>query len=143
MSYLEEYGAAEAKRERREKRIKRGILILLAALVVAGALYYSFKNYRQEERVKQFLAALERGDYPTAYSFWGCRVEAPCPNYDYKSFLEDWGPSSSIGKLQSYKLDTSHERGSGVVIGVHLNGRREVKLWVEKSNGVLGFAPPL
>ena len=140
MGYLDEYGVKEAGRER---QIKRTLLILLAVLVLGGSLSYWLKNYRQEKRVKEFLAVLEREDYPAAYTFWGCRVEAPCTNYDYKSFLEDWGPSSPTGKLRAYRLKSSHERGSGVEIAVVLNDRQEVKLWVEKSNGIVGFAPPL
>jgi hypothetical protein len=144
MSYLDDYGAAEAEKERRGRQVRRALLVVLALIVVAGALYLWFKNYRQEQRVEEFLALLQRGDYPAAYTFWGCKVEAPCPNYDYKSFLEDWGASSPIGKVNSFKLGRSRETGSGVVIEVTINqGAKPVRIWVEKSNGVLGFAPLL
>jgi hypothetical protein len=144
MSYLEDYGAAEAQKERRGRQIRRALLVLLGLAVVAGSLYLWFKNYRQEQRVEGFLALLQKGDYPTAYTFWGCKVAAPCPNYDYKSFLEDWGPSSPIGKVNSFRLGRSRETGSGVVVEVRINqGAKPVRIWVEKSNGVLGFAPLL
>lgn len=142
MGYLDEYGESEAKRERRIQVIKRIVVALLILLAVAGVLYYRFKNYKEEKRVDAFLAALERGDYAAAYTFWGCRVESPCPNYDYKGFLEDWGEKSSIGKLQSFKLVKSHGQGSGVIVTVSLNGRAPVRLWVEKKDQILGFAPP-
>jgi hypothetical protein len=142
MGYLEEYTAKESDRAQRTERLKRGLTLVIATLAVAGVLFYWLKNYKQEKRAEEFLTVLEHGDYPAAYRYWGCRVEAPCPNYNYQSFLEDWGPASAIGKLQSHRLVGSHERGSGVVIGVALNNRPEVKLWVEKSTGVLGFAPP-
>src|SRR5574341_2391580 len=142
MGYLDEYGEKEAVRERKIQRIKRSLAVFAVLLVVAGALFYTFKNYRQEKRVKEFLALLEREEYATAYTLWGCRVEAPCPSYSYKDFLEDWGPQSEIGKLRSYRLRSSQARGSGVEIAVVLNERPEKKLWVEKSSGVLGFAPP-
>ena len=144
MGYLDDYAASEAQRERRERQRKQAFRALVIVVVVAGLLYYWFKNYREEDRVKQFLATLERGDYPAAYAFWGCRVESPCANYDYKSFLEDWGsdPPSKIGKLRSYRLGASHESGSGVIIAVAVNDRPAIKLWVEKKDGMVGFAPP-
>ncbi len=142
MGYLDEYAEKGLAEERRARKIKRALLSLLVCLVITGALYYWFKNYKEEKRVQEFMTALERGDYAAAYSYWGCKVEAPCPNYDYKSFLEDWGPNSPVGKVQSYRMGISHERGSGVVIPVSINGRKPVVLLVEKSNGVLGFAPP-
>jgi len=138
MSYLDEYGVADA---RREKLQKRSLLTLLTVLVVGGVLYLWFKNYTEESRVNQFLAQLERGDYPAAYTFWGCRVESPCPNYDYQNFLEDWGPKSPLGKLRSHRLGRSREKGSGVEIPLVLNDQPEVRLWVEKKDGVLGFSP--
>ena len=138
MGFLNEFGVEAA---RREKRFQRALLTLLAVLAAAGFLYFWFKNYREERRADEFLATLQRGDYAAAYAFWGCRVESPCPNYDHKSFLEDWGPSSSIGKLQSYRLVRSSERGSGVVVTVELNGQQRIRLWVEKKDGVLGFSP--
>ncbi len=142
MGYLDEYSEKETQRERQRVRLKRALLITGAVLVMAGILLFLFKNYREERRVKDFLSLLERGDYQTAYSLWGCRPEAPCPNYTYKDFLEDWGAQGEVGRLQSYRLRMSRERGSGVMVPVILNGRVEKKLWVEKSNGVLGFAPP-
>ena len=141
MGYLNEFGVKETQQERRRKRV---LLIGLAILAVVGSLYYEFKNIREERRVKDFLAVLQRGDYSAAYAFWGCKVEAPCPNYDFKSFQEDWGPNppSKIGKLRSYRLGTSHARGSGVIVPAVINDGSPIQLWVEKSNQVLGFAPP-
>jgi len=138
MGYMDQYGVAEARKER---RIRAAVLSLLAVLAAAGSLYLFFKNYPQEQRVKQFLAAVQMGDYPAAYTFWGCTVESPCKNYDYRSFLEDWGPSSRIGPLKSHRLGVSRARGSGVEIPVALNGRPPFNLWVERKDNVLGFAP--
>ena len=140
MSYLDTYGVADARKERRNRRI---LLTLVAIVVVSGSLFLWFKNYRQEQRVREFLALLERGDYPAGYSMWGCKVEAPCTHYDYKSFLEDWGSASPVGQVKSYRLGRSRETGSGVIISVIINGGKPIRLWVETSNGVLGFAPSL
>jgi hypothetical protein len=141
MGYLDTYGVAEARKERMRRRV---ILTLLAVFAVSGSLYLWFKNYRQEQRVREFLVLLERGDYPAAYAMWGCKVEAPCSSYDYKSFLEDWGENSPIGKVRSFKLGRSREQGSGVIVNVTINNApKPVRLWVEKSTGILGFAPSL
>src|SRR5262249_40730543 len=134
-----------ARREQKVRQRKRALVLLLGLLVLAGAFYFWFKNYPEEKVVKGFLASLVRGDGPTAYTFWGCKVESPCPNYSYKDFLEDWGPnrSSQVGKVESYRLGMSRERGSGVVVPVVINDRIGKRLWVEKSSRVLGFAPPI
>src|SRR5262249_51987713 len=138
MGDLDEYGEKEAQREHKVRRVKRALVTTASVLVVAAVLFFFLKNYREERRVKEFLGLLERGDYQTAYSFWGCRPEAPCPNYTYKDFLEDWGERGEVGKVRSYRLQMSRERGSGVTVPVILNGRVEKKLWVEKKDGVLG-----
>ena len=143
MSYLNDYSAAAARQERRDRLLARMALGLLALLVIVGSLYLWFKNYRQEQAARQFLTLLQREDYPNAYALWGCKVETPCPHYDYKSFQEDWGPSSAAGKVRSFRLGRSRETGSGVIIPVVVNDRPPVKLWVETKTGVLGFAPPL
>ncbi len=143
MGYLDDYAEKGAEAARRERARRRTLLSILAVLLVAGSLYFWFKNYREEKRIQEFLAALQRSDYPAAYSFWGCRVETPCPNYNYKDFMDDWGPKGEVGPVSSFRLGTSHERGSGVVITVELNGRLQRKLWVEKKTEVVGFAPPM
>lgn len=140
MSYLDDYGVADARKERRNRRI---LLTLVAIVVLSGSLYLWFKNHRQEQRVREFLGLLERGDHPAAYSMWGCKVEAPCTHYDYKSFLEDWGPASPVGQVKSFRLGRSRATGSGVVITVTVNEGKPLRLWVETSTGILGFAPSL
>lgn len=139
MGYLDEFGVEETRRER---RIKRTVAVVVAAAALAGAGYFWFKNYSQEKRAKEFLAALERRDYAQAYTYWGCRQESPCTNYDYKSFLEDWGPAySPVDKPIFPRFVCSHECGSGVVVSVGVEGREDLLLWVEKKDGVLSFSP--
>jgi len=58
MEYLDGYGIADA---RREKLFKGVVVTLLVSVVVGSLLYVWFKNYPQERRVKQFLAAVEAG----------------------------------------------------------------------------------
>ena len=142
MGYLDAYAEREARHERLTSTLQRILRIGLVVLVVGGSLYLWFKNYKEEQRAAGFLAALQRGDYPAAYGFWGCTVEKPCPNYSYQDFTEDWGPASKIGKVTSYRVGRSRERGTGVIVAVQINNQQPLGLWVEKKDGVVGFAPP-
>ena len=142
MGYLDAYAEHEARHERFTSTIQRILRVGLVVIVVAGSLYAWFKNYKEEKRVEGFLAELQRGDYPRAYSFWGCSVEKPCSNYSYQDFIEDWGPKSKIGKVNSYRVGRSRERGTGVIVAVQVNNQQPLGLWVEKKDGVVGFAPP-
>lgn len=138
MGYLDGYGVVDA---RREKIFKTAVVTLLIAIVAGSLLYVWFKNYPQEQRVKQFLAALQAGNYQEAYGFWGCSVEQPCPTYPYDAFLDDWGEQSPLGKVNSFSLGRSSQQGSGVIVEVEINGKRGPELWVEKKTGVVGFSP--
>ena len=138
MEYLDGYGIADA---RREKLFKGAVVTLLVSVALGSLLYVWFKNYPQERRVKQFLAAIEAGDYEHAYTFWGCSVEQPCPTYPYDAFLVDWGEKSPLGPVKTFSLGRSSEQGTGVIIEVEINGKPQPELWVEKQTGVVGFSP--
>ena len=142
MGYLDDYAEIEARRARVFFLLGRTLKIALAVLVVGGSLYLWFKNYNEEKRAEGFLTQLQGGNYPQAYSFWGCTVENPCPTYSYEDFLEDWGPAGKIGKVNSYRLGRSRAQGTGVTVAVQINNQEPLGLWVEKKDGVVGFAPP-
>lgn len=138
MDFLAEYGQAD----RRYEKIITIVGYTLLAAIVAGSIYWLFfRNWREERRVDQFLALLEQQRYEQAYEFWGCSVEQPCPNYSYEKFMEDWGPASPLGAVNSYEVGRSYAQESGVIILVQVNGRRIPNLWVERDNRVIGFSP--
>ena len=93
--YLDQYGAGE---ERRNRIIIRSILAVLGTAFVVTLGWYLLLNHHQEGVVKEFVAALKRGDTQGAYRGWGCLVNFsgpganPCPDYTYERFLKDWGP---------------------------------------------------
>ena len=89
--FLDNYGVVD---ERREKRVKRILYTVLTLAVVGGGLWFLFRNYKEESRVKEFLSLLERRDYKTAYGLWGCTDATPCRDYGYTRFVEDWGPTA-------------------------------------------------
>jgi hypothetical protein len=133
--YLDTYGAGE---EQREKLIKTSALVLVAALVLGGVLYFFFKNYRQEHRVKLFFESLARQDYQGAYGMWGCTQASPCRDYSFNEFMKDWGPQS--GKSAGHVVK-SRSCGSGVILTVGYPGVQEDKLWVQRGDLIIGFSP--
>ncbi|MEX2304125.1 MAG: hypothetical protein WD733_24480 [Bryobacterales bacterium] len=138
MDFLAEYGQAD---RRYEKIVTIAGYALLAAIVLGSVYWLFFRNWQEERRVDQFLSLLQQKSYEQAYDLWGCTVEQPCPNYSYQKFLEDWGPGSSLGAVNSYDVGRSYDQESGVIILVLVNGRRIPNLWVEKNNRVIGFSP--
>ncbi|MDX1981270.1 MAG: hypothetical protein SFV51_13455 [Bryobacteraceae bacterium] len=135
--YLENYGAGEEKREKRLLRIGGSVL---GALVLGAILYFSFRDYFLKRQVNQFLAAVQKQDLKTAYTFWGCTVDAPCKGYGYDRFLEDWGPKGANQKFASGSIAETERCGTGFIAAVS-NGQEELALWVERETRVVGFAP--
>ena len=135
--YLEEYGVGDAKRERRVKVL---VISILSTLIVSGTLYALFRDYKEESTVKRFLEAVQRQDFPAAYVYWGCTREVPCRDYPYRKFLEDWGPKGENAPLVSTGIHESERCGTGFLAALH-SGNQDVALWVERSTGVLGYAP--
>ncbi len=138
MSYLDEYGVADA---RREKILKALAVSLVVSVVGGGCLFFWFKNYLEERQVGEFLSRLQSQEYAAAYELWGCSAEVPCQHYSYQDFLEDWGPDSPIGKVERFRLGRSTELDNGVIVEIEVNGRLEPELWVEKDNKTVGFSP--
>ena len=139
MGYLEDYYSVSGAR--REEFLKALVLILVVSVLLGGIFYFFFKNYFEEHRVSSFLTALQKEDYERAYGFWGCSVENPCRDYNYEDFLEDWGPASHLGRVNSFRLGRSAEVGTGVIIEINVNGKAQPELWVEKDSKLVGFSP--
>lgn len=133
--YLDHYGAGE---ERRERILKKAVIALAAALVLAGVLLFVFHNVRQEHRVKQFFALLAAHDFKSAYTLWGCTDSKPCEAYPFATFMQDWGPSK--GDPARYKITHSKSCGSGVILNVDFGGEQEI-LWVERGDLSMSFSP--
>jgi hypothetical protein len=133
--YLDHYGAGE---ERREQLIKTTVLAVVLVLLLGGALYIIFKNYRQERQVKTFFDDLSKQDYKAAYALWGCTDAKPCREYPFPEYMKDWGPQA--GK-NSGKIVKSRSCGSGVILTVDYTGKPEDKLWVQRDDLTIGFSP--
>jgi hypothetical protein len=137
--YLDQYGAGE---ERREKIIKRSLLALVILLVVGGTLTLMFYNYRQEGQVRHFVELLRGQQYQAAYALW-IRRDSDKRDYPFDKFLEDWGPKGTHADLSQFRISKSRSCGSGVILTVDFgkNQENQEKLWVERSDLVIGYSP--
>jgi hypothetical protein len=135
--YLDQYGAGE---ERRLKIIKVTALELVSVLIFGGLAWWFLNDYKEERRARQFFTFLAHRDYQAAYALWGCTDAHPCRDYPLNDFMKDWGPASGRGDPETFRVTKSRSCGSGVILTVEAGNQQE-KLWVERSNLVLGFSP--
>jgi hypothetical protein len=135
--YLEGYGAGEAQRER---KLFLWIGSILGVALLGTILYFSFRDYKHEQTMKNFLDAVRKQDYKTAYAFWGCSEAAPCRDYSFTKFSEDWGPTGTNAKYVSSSLSDTERCGTGY-IGALGTSPNQIFLWVERATGVLGYSP--
>jgi hypothetical protein len=127
------YGVADAQRERRTKLI---VLSSLGILIVGTILYFTFRNWRQEQAVKQFLSLLQQQKYQDAFKLWDSNKY-----YGPDRFIEDWGPSGVYKDIANAKVDAEDTCGSGVFFFLRAPNAKPVGLLVQSSTNLLGFAP--
>ena len=135
--YLENYGTADAQREKKVK-----LLAISAALIIvtSATAYFTFRDFSEERKITAFLDAVKRQDFKTAYTFWGCTQEAPCRDYSFEKFMEDWGPRGDNFKFATGEVHDNERCGTGYLAAVG-PADRGVSLWVERSTGIVGYAP--
>jgi len=136
--YLEQYGVGV---DRRLKIIKTIVISLVSLLVDGGILLFMFHDYREEQRVKQFLALLNARDYKDAYAMFGCTDAKPCTAYAFDKFMEDWGPASEHKNYGNARISRSRSCGSGVILTVDYGRNQQEKLWVERKDMTIGYPP--
>ena len=132
------YGVSDARRERRNKLI---VFWILGILIGGSVLFFTFRNWRQERVVKQFLSLLKQQNYQDAYKLWGCTQETPCKYYPPEKFSEDWGPSGQYKDISNAHIEAEDVCGSGVVFEMEVPRTDPFGLWVESSTNVLSYAP--
>lgn len=137
--YLEEYGTGEEKRNR---IIVTSVVSVLVVALLGALGWYLTQNHKQEALVKHFLAAIRQGDLAGAYRIWGCTAQSPCKGYGFDKFQEDWGKTKN-NPPDPALLSISDSEGckSGVLLTVRVNASREEKLWVDKAQASISFAP--
>lgn len=135
------FNAARAKK-------RRNLLIIVSVLVVVLAgLTWWFWDLPQEHKVNQFFAAVEAQDFPKAFGIWNNDPQwqqhtDKFKMYPYGKFTVDWGTSSDYGVIKSHQIVIHKSTGSGVIVGVEVNGRKTpMYLWVERRAGTMSFSP--
>ena len=136
--YLEHYGAGD---ERREKRRRNVVLSILGLMVVSCALYFAFRNYREEKQLTIFFDLLKQQNLKAAYELWGCTDSTPCRDYVFDRFQEDWGPKSKHANLGVMKVVKTKSCSSGIIQIVNFGENEDVNLWVNRKDRIIGFAP--
>jgi hypothetical protein len=128
------------------KRKKILIISLIFVAILGGFVFY-FWNWPAEHRVNEFFAAIEAKDLPKAFGIWNHDPDwqqhtQKYTSYSYGRFSVDWGHSSDWGDIKTHKITMSKSVGSGVVVGVEINGEKTpVFLWVQGSDKTIGFSP--
>jgi hypothetical protein len=120
-------------------------------LVIAIATTVWFNRYWPEEhRVSRFFTQLQTKNYEGAYAIW---MNDPdwkqhpdqYKRYNFNAFYLDWGPGGEWGTVNSYKIVAAQKPrpgANGVVIGVRVNGRKQLcSVRVEFKDKTLGFSP--
>ena len=137
-----QYNAAKGR-----KRRNILIAVLVACVVIAGFSWY-FWDWPQERLVNQFFAAIESNNLPKAFGIWNHDADwqqhpQKYSAYPYGRFEVDWGHASDWGDIKTHKIVMAKTVGSGVVVGVQVNGQKSplTFLWVQRSNKTLGFSP--
>ena len=136
--YLDAYGVIEARRER---IIKRVLIWGVSTAVIALVVYFSFRNWREEHQMSQFLSLLEQKNYQAAYEMWGCTPQTPCKYYPIEKFNEDWGPQSAYADPSVIKIAHVDSCQSGVVFDIEAPKTQPVGLIVDRSTNAISFAP--
>jgi cbb3-type cytochrome oxidase subunit 3 len=138
VEFLDAYGKSDLLYE----RIVKGFFIALLALILLGCVYYLFfRNWREEAQARRFLNLVQAHEYSEAYKMFNCSIEEPCRYYPYGEFLEDWGEQSEVGEIRSFDLGRSFTQSGGVILLYEINGVAQDPLWVDRTTGIVGFAP--
>jgi hypothetical protein len=134
--YLQQYGVGE---ERRNRIIKTLIFSVIGVLLASWILYLVFHNYSEKQTVRCFLEQVNAHKYAEAYADWGCTTAAPCTNYDYKRFLEDWGPGKKVSS--PWAIASVDGCKTFVTVNVQAAGAELQSLGVERGTKTIMYAP--
>ena len=106
-------------------------------LLVIGGIAWKFANFREEGRVRQFIQAVQGGQYDAAYQLWD--IEG---RYRMEDFLQDWGRDGFYTKgMQDARVVDSNGKGGSVIVYVAIDNRRPVALMVDKESLKISFSP--
>ena len=136
---------------KRNLLIATGVLIVLVGTLAFAGFFtghgWLFTNLPAEHRVNTFFSAVEAKDFNRAFAIWNNddawqQHPQKYKDYNFGRFQVDWSNSSDYGPITSHKVACSLASGSGVAVGVNINGRRQPTfIWVQNHTHTLGFSP--
>ena len=120
-----------------KERLQVPVGIALVLIFISG-LTYKFANFREERRVRQFMSAIESGQYAAAYQAWDADGR-----YTMKDFLQDWGMEGYYTKgMREARVMDSNGKGGAVVVYVGIDSLKSpVALRVDKETLKISFSP--
>jgi len=120
-----------------KERLKAPVGIALVLIFISG-LIYKFANFKEERRVRQFMTAIEGGQYDAAYQEWDGDA-----HYTIKEFLQDWGKEGYYTKgMREARVVDSNGKGPAVVVYVNIDSLKSpVALRVDKETLKISFSP--
>ena len=136
--FLDEYGVADARRERTVKHVVIGCVIVA---ILGLSAFFFFRNRREERVVDRFLTTLRSKNYQEAYAMWGCTPRTPCAYYKPERFIEDWGVAGTYKDPGAMKIEHVDACDTGVVFDLSYPGADDQGLWVERKTKILSYAP--
>jgi hypothetical protein len=144
----------DSSQEPHSKRLRYAVTSVAFVLLMGFGIWFYFLRFINEKRtVTHFMDAVAAENYELAYQIW-----KPHGTYLYPDFLADWSRRGYYGPLLSYRTESAKlppEGGSGVIVVVQISPfqpfpanedpnsarNREVRLWVERSDGSMSFPP--
>jgi len=136
--FLDTYGQADAKRER---KWKLALVSAAAATILALFAYWFIHDYREKRQVSLFLKLVAEHKYEDAYRLWGCDPAHPCRDYNMEKFLEDWGPRSPYGDVAKARVRRTRSCEEGVIQILEYAPGDEVFLYVDRQNRHISYSP--
>lgn len=137
-SFMEGYGETEARRGRILKRIA---IVTLVAAIVGTSGYFYFRTFFQKRVAARFIDTVEAQDLDAGYSMW-CPAETPCRFYSRERYERDFGPEGTYRNIADAKTRYVDYCDSGVVLSYEYPGSSDLlALWVDRSTGIVSFAP--
>lgn len=125
-----------------ERYVKKYWLYAVLLMALATGAFFFFRHWSERKVTEGFIAALQAGDYPKAYTYWGCSVEKPCRNYAYQTFLRDWGAAGLYKDAKSLKVATTIHCDSGVISELPYPGEDQpLYLMVESASMAISYSP--
>lgn len=138
-SYLENYGAGEAKRE---GLVKWTVISVVSVLVLSVILFYSFRHFRERQVLDGFVESLQKKDYKGAYAAFGCTDSNPCRYFPYEKFLQDFGPEGVYKNAAAIKMTQKWSCVGGIIRVLEFGAGNEADLIIDYDKHLVAYAPP-